>query len=128
MMRKLAGLSLLALAALALAGCAGDSGEAAKLTYEGNDIGAHDESADCDDDATLVADGNVDQGQVEITVTDGDGDEVFSETFSEGEGMEMEGEMLEGASGEWTLAAVRMNDALVDSEGFDGEYTVRLTC
>lgn len=121
-MRKLlAGLGLLAL----LAGCVGDSGEAAKLSFEGGDSGTHDDSAKCDDDATLVGTGSIDDGTVTVTVTDGSGDEKFTREFDAG--IDLSGERLEGSSGTWTLSATRMADDLV-GDGFQGSYTFNLSC
>lgn len=121
-MRKLlAGLGLVAL----LAGCVGDSGEAAKLSFDGSDSGTHDDSAECDDDATLVGTGTVDDGTLTITVSDGSGTETFSREFDAG--IDLSGERLDGSSGTWTLTATRMPDDLV-GDGFQGTYTFNLSC
>ena len=117
-----------ALAAL-LAGCADDtdldSHGAAEVSYEGNDIGSHDDSADCDDDATLVGTGSIDEGSITVTVTDGKGAEQFSETY-DGD-LDGETERMDGAEGDWTLSVTRLGSALVGGE-FDGQYTFTLSC
>lgn len=116
----------LALLPLALAGCAGDSGEGAKLSFDGEDSGTHSEDANgCDDDATLTGSGNIEDGSVMVTVTDGGGDEVFSEEYS-GD-IEVEAERLTGASGDWTLTAVRAGDDVI-GDSFTGEYVFNLSC
>ena len=121
-MRKI--LASLALVAF-LAGCVGDSGGAAKLSYEGGDSGTHDDEAKCDDDATLVGTGTIDDGTVSVTVTDGSGAEKFSRTFDAG--IDLSGERLEGDDGTWTLSAMRMPDELL-GDGFQGSYTFNLSC
>jgi hypothetical protein len=108
-----------------LAGCTAGAGEALELSYEGTDSGTHDDSAECDDDATLVGTGNVEDGQVVLTVSDGSGDDVFTRTFDGG--IDLEGEQLDGASGTWTVTAVRGGDDLVGDE-FNGQYTFGLAC
>lgn len=116
------------LAAL-LAGCADDSSTnshgSASLSYNGNEVGSHDDSADCDDDGTLVGTGSIDDGSIHVTVTDGKGAEQFSETY-DGD-LDGDAEHMDGGSGEWTLTVTRTGDALVGGD-FDGSYTFTLTC
>ena len=121
---------LLALASLTLlAGCAGndDVNEAkvASLEYEGNESGTHEDSVDCDKDARLAGTGNVDDGTLEVTVTDGSGAMQFEKTYNAG--VEADGERMSGASGQWTLTVTRAGDDLV-GDGFNGQYTFTLTC
>src|SRR5688500_18111149 len=92
-------LALIPVALLALAGCIGDSGGSASVSFDGSGNGSHDDSADCDSDGTLVASGQVDQGQVDVRVTDGDGRAVFSRQFDGG--ANLDAEALDGASGTW---------------------------
>jgi hypothetical protein len=110
---------------LALAGCIGDSGGSASVSFDGAGNGSHDDSAGCDKDGTLVASGQVDSGQVDVRVTDGDGRPLFSRQFDGG--ANLQAEALDGASGTWTLRAVRSSDTLLGSE-FSGDYSFRLTC
>ena len=122
-------LALLALAAMLLAGCAGGSEEAASLSYEGQEIGSHEDMAECDEDGTVVATGHIDSGMVMFEVLDANGEELWSEEFSSEDGeIEMDTEHLEGDKGDWTVTATRTPEALLDDEGFDGEYDVKMTC
>lgn len=116
---------LAGLALLLLAGCVGDSGGAAKLSFEGSDSGSHDDTVKCDDDATLVGTGTIDDGSVTVRVTDGSGAEKFSRTFDED--VDVTGEGLDGASGTWTLSATRAGDDLL-GDPFNGSYTFNLSC
>lgn len=119
-MHCLAGMAL-----LGLAGCIGDSGGSAKVAFDGSGSGSHSDRTDCDDDGTLLGNGQVDQGQVTIRVTDGDGRELFARTLDGG--FNVESERLSGASGKWTLTATRMADGLLQEE-FSGDYVFRMTC
>lgn len=123
-------LAALALAAL-LAGCAGDGGvqsvdrETANVEFEGRDSGEHSDSAECDDDATLAGSGNIEDGNIQVTVTDGSGATRYQETYDGG--VETDGERMEGASGSWTLTVVRSGDDVLGDE-FNGQYAFTLTC
>lgn len=120
-------LILLGAAAL-LAGCADDSGvdaSGASLDFDGRGSGSHEDSAKCDEDASLAGSGNIEDGSLEVTVTDGSGTVRFEETFDGG--VEADAERMEGASGDWTLSIVRSGDDLVGDE-FNGQYTFTLTC
>jgi hypothetical protein len=124
-MSPLRPLSLLPLLVAALAGCIGDSGGAASVSFDGTGNGTHDDSTKCDSDGTLVASGQVDEGQVDVRVTDGDGRPVFSQQFDGGANLDTR--TLDGASGTWTIRAVRTSDTLLGSE-FSGDYSFRLSC
>lgn len=119
----------LALAALALvpllAGCIGDSGGSATVSYDGTGNGADEDSTSCDGDATLVASGQVDAGQVDVRVTDGDGRVAFARQFDGG--ANLDAQALEGAGGRWELSALRSSDSLLGSP-FSGQYRFRLAC
>lgn len=117
----LPGLTVLVL----LAGCVGSSGGSASVSFDGEGNGAHDDSTHCDKDGTVYSNGQVDQGQVDITVTDGDGKEVFHRQFDGG--ANMDATPADGASGTWTLRAVRSSDTILGSP-FQGHYTVNLGC
>ena len=108
-----------------LAGCVGDSGGSATVSYDGTGNGADEDSTSCDEDGTLVASGQVDSGQVDVRVTDGDGRTVFTRQFDGG--ANLEAQAIDGASGEWGLSAVRTSDTLL-GEPFSGDYRFRLTC
>ena len=111
--------------AVILAGCVGDSGNKASVSFDGEGNGSHDDSTDCDSDGTVFANGEVDEGQVHLQVTDGDGTELYNEEFDGGINVDSEG--LDGASGDWTISAVRTSDAVLGSP-FNGDYTFRLAC
>ncbi len=122
-------LVLFASLAALLAGCAGDSGTqshgSASLSYKGTDPGTDHDSADCDDDASLVGTGSIDEGTLHVTVTDGKGAEQFSHDY-DGD-LTGDAEHMSGSDGEWTLTVVRSGDALIGGD-FDGSYTFTLTC
>lgn len=122
-MLRLAAFALLSIAALS--GCIGDSGGSASVSFDGSGNGSHDDSTDCDSDGTLVASGQVDEGQVDVRVTDGDGATVFSRQFDGGANLDTE--PLDGASGDWTIRAVRSSDSLLGTE-FSGDYSFNLSC
>lgn len=121
-------LILLGAAAL-LAGCADDAdvdAGGASLEFNGEDSGTHSDTAEgCDDGGTLTGSGNIDDGSIQVTVTDGSGDEVFSRTYDDG--VEAEGERLQGASGDWRLTVARSGDDLV-GDPFRGQYAFTLAC
>lgn len=118
--------AILAILALAfLAGCVGDSGGSAHVDFDGTGNGSHNDSAKCDSDGTLVASGQVDAGQVDVRVTDGDGAVVFDRQFDGG--ANLDAQALDGASGTWRLTAVRTSDTLL-GQPFSGDYDFRLTC
>jgi hypothetical protein len=110
---------------LLLAGCIGDSGGTAEVSFDGTGNGSHEDSAKCNDDGTLVSNGQVDEGQVDVRVTDGDGRTVFSQEFDGG--ANLDAKSIEGASGTWTVHATRSADMILGSP-FSGDYTFRLTC
>ncbi len=117
---------LLLTAVMALAGCSGGTlGADASVTFDGNGSGSHSEEASCNDTGTLTGDGNVSDGRLEVTVSDGGGDEVFSQSF-EGE-FTLDPNELNGASGSWEITADRTGDDLAGDD-FQGEYTFRLDC
>ena len=113
-----------ALAAL-LAGCVGDSGGSAKLSYEGDNVGSHDDTAKCDKDGHLLGSGSIDDGTVRVTVTTDDG-ERFGRDFT-GD-FTLASQELTGQSGTWTLTATRVGDANLGLSQFDGRYSFALTC
>ena len=117
---------MLALCALVLlAGCVGDSGGAARLSYEGDNTGTHDDSSKCDKDGHLLGSGRIDEGSVRVTVTTDDG-ERFGRDFT-GD-FTLASQELNGQSGTWTLTAMRIGDANLGLSGFKGSYSFTLTC
>lgn len=117
-------------AAFGLAGCAQDVPEElqapdARLEFDGSGSGEHDQRSGCDQDARLDAEGQIHDGSLRLTVTDGSGNQVFDQEF-EG-AVDLDGRQVSGASGDWTIAAERRGDDLVGDE-FNGRYDVRLTC
>lgn len=108
-----------------LGGCIGDSGGSAKLSYEGTDIGTHDESSDCDKDGHLLGSGNIERGSVRVTVTTDDG-ERYGDTF-EGD-FTLASQELTGQSGDWTLTATRIGSTTLGLSGFEGSYSFTMTC
>jgi hypothetical protein len=112
--------------ALLLSGCVGDSGGSASVSFDGQGNGSHSDSTDCDSDGTLVASGQVDSGQVNVRVTDGDGQTVFDRQFDGG--ANLEAEALDGASGEWQITAIRSADTVLVGQAFSGDYSFRLSC
>lgn len=115
----------LLLFAVPFAGCIGDSGGSASVSFDGSGNGSHSDSSDCDDDGTVFGSGNVDAGQVTVRVTDGDGRQIYADTFDGGVNVETEG--VDGASGEWDIVATRSSDTLLGTP-FSGDYSFKLSC
>lgn len=115
----------LALLLAGLAGCIGDSGGSASVSFDGSGNGSHDDETRCDKDATVFSNGQVDEGQVDVRVTDGDGREAFRQQFDGGANMDARG--LSGASGTWRISAIRSSDTILGAE-FSGHYTFSLSC
>lgn len=112
------------LAAL-VAGCVGDSGGSAKLSYDGNDIGSHNDSSKCDKEGHLLGSGSISSGSVRVTVTTDDGERYgadFTDDFT------LASQELTGQSGTWTLRATRSGDSNLGLSGFDGSYSFTMTC
>ena len=118
-------LAVLPFLLLAVSGCIGDSGGSARVSYQGNENGSHDDSTTCDSDGTLTASANVREGQVDIRVTDGEGRALFSQQFDGG--ANLDAQALEGSSGTWRISAVRTSDSLLGTP-FEGDYSFRLAC
>lgn len=118
---------LLACAAIAFlaAGCVGDSGGSAQLSYDGDEIGAHDESEKCDKEGHLLGSGSIDRGSVHVTVTTDDG-ERYGDTFT-GD-FTLASQELTGQSGTWTLTATRVGGTNLGLTGFQGSYSFTMTC
>lgn len=116
--------ALVVTSALLLAGCAGLTAEAS-IDYDGDQNGSHSDRADCDADGSITGSGDVTDGSVQVTVTDSEGNAVFTRTFSGP--FELDKTSLDGHSGTWTLEADRSGDDLAGDE-FHGEYEFHLDC
>ena len=117
-----------AILALAFAGCMGEgrlTSEGATLSYEGQQSGAHQETAECDEDGRITGSGNVEDGTLSVTVTDGSGEKLWSKEFDGA--VNFDSAPLSGASGDWTIKAERSGNDLAGDE-FNGEYTFNLSC
>ena len=116
------GIGLTVLALVGMAGCMDDGDEQASeasVSFDDAGDGAHDDSTQCTDGASLYGGGLVDDGQVQVTVTDGEGDQVFSGSYDDA--VDLEAENLEGADGTWKVTAQR-------DGGFSGDYLFTLLC
>lgn len=114
--------------ALLVAGCMGNGdlrSDGATLSYDGEQSGAHQETADCDEDGRITGSGNVEDGTVSVTVTDGGGEELWSKSFDGA--VDFDSASLSGASGTWTIKAERGGNDLAGDE-FNGEYTFNISC
>lgn len=114
--------SALVVGAAALSGCFGDDGRVAanaEVSFSGSEPGTDQDSADCDSDGRLNFVGNLNEGQITVSVRDGANKETFHQTFTGN--LEGETEGVNGEAGRWTLQVDRSAD-------FDGSYTVSLTC
>lgn len=114
-------------AMLALSGCTGvdDLTSEAELKYDGNESGSHSDKADCDAEGRISGAGDVNDGSVLVTVTDGDGTTLFSERYDGG--IDLSSRDLNGDSGTWTLRAERAGDDVLGDE-FSGDYGFFLNC
>ena len=110
---------------LVLSGCIGDSGGSARLSYEGDDIGSHNTSEDCDKEGHLLGSGSIERGSVRVSVTTDDG-EHYSGTFT-GD-FSLASQELTGQSGDWTLTATRIGGTNLGLTGFAGSYSFTMTC
>jgi hypothetical protein len=122
MRRSLSKLTLALALAVVAAGCYHGGGaldNSASLNYAGSGGGSDEDQASCNDDGQLTMGGTIGQGRVMVTVTDGNGAQIFQQEFSGN--VDTETESLNGAAGTWTLRGERSSD-------FDGSYTVTLGC
>jgi hypothetical protein len=116
-------LASLATAAM-VSGCTA-AGAAASVVFDGKGNGVNDDSAKCRDKGTLTGSGHVDDGQVTVRVTDGDGHELLSKTYQSGD-IPVDAKGLAGNTGTWTVEATRSGSDLFSD--FNGHYTFRLDC
>lgn len=116
---------LLACVTIFLGGCVGDSGGSAKLSYDGSDLGTHEEASECDDDGHLLGSGSIDQGSVHVSVSTDDGTWYSGEFTGD---FNLASQELTGQSGDWTLTATRMGGSNLGLTGFAGSYSFTMTC
>ena len=116
---------LLLPAALLLPGCIGDSGGSAKLSYEGDEIGSHNASSECDKEGHLLGSGSIQRGSVRVTVTTDDGERYGADFTGD---FNLASQELTGQSGDWTLTATRIGGTTLGLTGFDGSYSFTMTC
>jgi hypothetical protein len=107
---------LLVVATVLLSGC---MTSAVTVSGQGYTSGTKTKSLDCDG-AGSVASGNQGAGKLSVTVTDGDGNEIFrSSDF--GAGQDGQAEHLTGVPGEWTLK-------VSTGFGYAGQWAITLAC
>jgi hypothetical protein len=116
---------LVASCAVLLAGCVGNSGGSAKLSYEGTDIGTHDDASDCDKDGHLLGSGSIDRGSAHVVVTTDDGERYAGDFTGD---FNLASQELTGQSGRWTLSVTRLGGSSLGLTGFDGSYSFTMTC
>ena len=108
--------ALLAVPALLLSGCMGN---AVTVSGQGVSSGTQTKTLDCGMTGT-VASGNQGTGKMSVSVTDGDGQTIFSDgDFGAGQGGQAQ--KLSGAAGTWTLK-------VSTGFGYAGQWAVTLTC
>ncbi len=120
--------ALLLASAMALSGCMGvGTGITAdaSLEYDGASNGSHSETTDCGDSGTLSGSGNVPDGTVQITLTDGNDGQLFQQSY-DGD-FTLESQEFTGDSGTWKIDAQRSGDDLAGDE-FRGDYGFHLDC
>lgn len=117
---------ILLVGALALlAGCVGDSGGSAKVSYEGTDIGTHDDTSECDDDGHLLGSGSIERGTVHVSITTDIGEGYAGDFTGD---FNLASQQLTGDPGDWTLTATRSGGETLGLTGFDGSYSFTMTC
>lgn len=113
----------------AIAGCTIRDGEvkggATTLDFNGEGSGDHEKSLDCAGSGRLTGTGDIEDGQVDITIRGEDGDVVFEETYDQS--FDFDSRSVDGSNTKWTLRAVRGGDDLIGDE-FRGRYSFSLTC
>lgn len=109
-------LAVVAVAALLLSGCMSN---AVTVSGQGYTTGSKTKTLDCGGSGSVAA-GNQGAGKLTVTVTDGDGREIFrSSDF--GAGQEGEAKQLTGSPGMWTLK-------VSTGFGYAGQWGVTLAC
>jgi hypothetical protein len=116
---------LLAGLAVFAGGCIGDSGGSSKLSYDGSDIGTHEDGTDCDKDGHLLGSGSITRGSVHVVVTTDDGERYGGDFTGD---FNLASQELTGQSGHWTLRATRVGGTTLGLAGFDGSYSFTMTC
>lgn len=108
-----------AFAATAVSGCFGNS---IVIAGQGGDVGSSSKSKSltCPDGHGTVTMGVQGGGSISVKVTDGDGVQIFKESFNGG-GQEGQAQKLRGIPGTWTMT-------VSTGAAFGGQYSVTLSC
>lgn len=101
------------------------NGKQVGMAGNGQMTGSDSKSLDCGDQAQISTAING-QGQIEVTVTDGAGKEVYSKSFN-GQGQSGETVERSGTAGEWTIK-VQFGTAGLGFNGYQGQYAIYLRC
>lgn len=109
-------LACLAVATLVLSGCMGN---AVTVSGQGYTSGSKTKTLDCGTSGTLAS-GNQGTGKLTVTVTDGDGQTIYS-NGDFGAGQSGQAQKLSGTPGTWTL---RVSAGF----GYAGQWGITLTC
>lgn len=115
------------LLAFSLAGCVGDSNTS--IAGQGSKEGTASRELDCGDTGQLAI-GVQGEGRVTISVVDGSGSRIYSESFSGG-GQQGESTTLRGNAGTWTLQATFSGTSSfpgMPDPGFQGQWGITLSC
>ncbi len=103
----------------------GIAGGVISLDYNGQDTGSHSDNAGCDADGTLSGSGNIADGTVHISLTDGSNHELYSGDFH-GD-FKLDDKTVTGASGTWKMTADRTTNGVIGGT-FNGHYSFKLRC
>lgn len=125
---RLAFLATTVAAAFALPGCFEEVetlGAEADLNFRGQGNGAHSESAECGDRIEVSGSGTIEDGVLELRLSDGEGTQIFSQEFSES--FTLSKRAFTGHAGTWKIEATRGGNDLAGDE-FNGDYSITLNC
>lgn len=114
--RAALGLALLTTAALLLSGCMGAN--SVTVAGQGYTTGTQTKTLSCGTSGQIQL-GVQGGGQLTVTVTDGAGAQVFSQSV--GSGQDGSSQSLSGKAGTWTLT-------VSTGFGYGGQYGIVLTC
>lgn len=118
------------IAFVALAGCTESDFQEdvaeASLQFNGSGDGSQSDTGSCGSEATIHGSADVNDGVLSFTVTDGAGNERFSQEFTGTESVSKR--TLPGDSGTWTLSVDREGDDTLGGDEFGGSYEFYLNC